>query len=1166
LIVLVEQGAQNLTIKITHLRPDDPTLEDEFGSHSKVAALIADEIVGSNEGRSIAVIGDWGSGKSTVLKLIEARLEKPNSPAGKKADARVFSYDAWSHQGDPLRRSFLDDLINFLNQQKLITDNQAREIAERVWNRQEITTVTVEPIARKHALILLLSLAIIPLGLKLIELPTKQSESLLTVLLSGRNLFALGLIIAPLPLIVIFGLINKFGPAALKKFLFGISAEDVNFSVLSFFFQKTQGTRERKLVKTPADSIIEFKNIFNDLLDKACISRSDLRIVIIIDNIDRIPADHAKEFWSTMQTFFADEGGLKKPRTRKYWLVAPFSLNALSFIFKDTAEGQGEGLAEEKAKAYVDKTFGMTLNVPPPILANWRKYLLKQLEAAFPESETEELITVRDVYGISIQQMTRVTPRDLKLFVNALVVLYRQRGNEISLPLMASFLIHRNDIRKTGITDSVLSAQELRIVDDLRWRAMLAGLYYGVTPDEGNQILLQEPIQKAIGAADAAQLKQLEDQPGFEDVLSIVVRSELETVKDGLLLCRIASTISPLKAADGPALRGLWKQLRQRLKNVSDWGNFAVPVDSGLKAIFTNSPQSEHRAIIDSMAKSLSKSQVSNASGSTPIPISSHWLQAAITVIAQSLPTPPEISIPGSPQFKLETLQQLATADVSDEIKSSLKFSPPLEIVSAIVGEISAGRTLREPEKFIGLITQSMKIKLEWLTIVQAAATRLRVDGVAGSECRQLIALMISALTVAGDNSVINLLKDLSTQGILPNFLHHNNNDQEVRAAIVLATFLANPKYERPQQRNQSAEGDARYNELTKGPKFDSDLIDRIATFVVYVRATRLIFEIGAQNPNIAGICAATIGRIANKGTELDIASKAVVDNRQFIESQVEFIDLKALLVGLKDRAKILGLLSGQAFQIDRCRLYRAALNIMDSDESGRYLSFLHEGIQSLPEADWDKALNSSSGPYLELVSLCSDLQGRIGSFVLSIATRDAILEQIRKVGRGKTAISQDVRDRLIVLLNLIPQGQQQSLFSDVIDDLMAASDPLVTERTVDFVGNRLSGDLLSEEDPDRVVRRIFNPALSESEKVEKSIFWIGAILESHPKILESADLERRTEFATRLQNAFEAASEKSGQADLIQRIASKLNIDIAHASIEKTEEDVPSSEKKEKT
>ena len=94
--------------KPTHLLRDDPATEDEFGTHGDIASLIRDEILHSEEGRSLAVVGDWGSGKSTVVRLLR-RLEQE-----KDHSAHVFIYDAWAHQGDPLRRAFLDDLTQFL--------------------------------------------------------------------------------------------------------------------------------------------------------------------------------------------------------------------------------------------------------------------------------------------------------------------------------------------------------------------------------------------------------------------------------------------------------------------------------------------------------------------------------------------------------------------------------------------------------------------------------------------------------------------------------------------------------------------------------------------------------------------------------------------------------------------------------------------------------------------------------------------------------------------------------------------------------------------------------------------------------------------------------------------------------------------------------------------
>jgi hypothetical protein len=228
-----------LQIQPTHLLRDDPSETDEFGTHSQLAEIIKNEIAAPAQGRSIAVVGEWGSGKSTVIKLLSKKLGSlKNESDG--VDAKLFIYDAWAHQGDPLRRAFLDDLISFFETQSLLPISDIEEAKAKVWNREEITETVTDPTIRKHTLLLILSLALVPLGMKLMEFPS--GVLCFNDIFSSRNLVALGLIAAPLPLLGLFGLINWAGPSCLRRFLFGTKDDQRDFSVLSFFFEKCRGS------------------------------------------------------------------------------------------------------------------------------------------------------------------------------------------------------------------------------------------------------------------------------------------------------------------------------------------------------------------------------------------------------------------------------------------------------------------------------------------------------------------------------------------------------------------------------------------------------------------------------------------------------------------------------------------------------------------------------------------------------------------------------------------------------------------------------------------------------------------------------------------------------------------------------------------------------------
>ena len=87
----------------TRLISDTPSAQDVFGSHERVASALSGMVLAEDGGHAIALEGTWGSGKSTVVKLLAKKLE-----------GKVFEFDAWAHEDDPLRRVFLERLIGFL--------------------------------------------------------------------------------------------------------------------------------------------------------------------------------------------------------------------------------------------------------------------------------------------------------------------------------------------------------------------------------------------------------------------------------------------------------------------------------------------------------------------------------------------------------------------------------------------------------------------------------------------------------------------------------------------------------------------------------------------------------------------------------------------------------------------------------------------------------------------------------------------------------------------------------------------------------------------------------------------------------------------------------------------------------------------------------------------
>lgn len=103
-----------------------PKSEDKFdgGSHNKLAEVISETIKEDTlEKKVIGLEGEWGSGKSQVIELIQSKLGDNHY---------TFVFDAWGSQEDLTRKSFLEQLINRLFDKKFLNDSKKWKDLENV--------------------------------------------------------------------------------------------------------------------------------------------------------------------------------------------------------------------------------------------------------------------------------------------------------------------------------------------------------------------------------------------------------------------------------------------------------------------------------------------------------------------------------------------------------------------------------------------------------------------------------------------------------------------------------------------------------------------------------------------------------------------------------------------------------------------------------------------------------------------------------------------------------------------------------------------------------------------------------------------------------------------------------------------------------------------------
>lgn len=90
---------------------DQPTAEDRFQEHSLIADRIASRLTAGDASASIALVGSFGSGKSTVLELVTARL-RSSTPK-----VRIVSLSTWPYESSmSVIRGILTALITTIDE------------------------------------------------------------------------------------------------------------------------------------------------------------------------------------------------------------------------------------------------------------------------------------------------------------------------------------------------------------------------------------------------------------------------------------------------------------------------------------------------------------------------------------------------------------------------------------------------------------------------------------------------------------------------------------------------------------------------------------------------------------------------------------------------------------------------------------------------------------------------------------------------------------------------------------------------------------------------------------------------------------------------------------------------------------------------------------------
>ena len=1130
----------------TKLLDDTPADTDDFGGHESVARSIAEVIQTEAGGKAIGLEGGWGAGKSTIVNLTSTILAETNN-----REYRTVVFDTWAHQGDPLRRTFLEHLITQAKDFEWVDGKKWDRCLAVLAKRRSEDTTRVIPRLTNAGIWFALTLLAIPLGSALISAGAALLASQSATGMWALVLLLIGLVGALLPLI--FYLLNAATRRKGTTIEGGGKGEEGGLHELPALVTGQATTESRTVVThTPDPTSVEFESVFRELLSEA-LETDNRRVLLVIDNLDRVQPPDALSIWSTLQTFLGHSDYRPADWIHRLWVLIPYDGNAILRLW-DQSSGDATDATDSKAAAsFLDKTFQLRFRAPPLLLLDWREFLEKALQEALPHHQGGDF---REVYRAFAAaggfEATAPTPRDLKIFVNQIGTLHRARQHEFPLSHLACYVLLQRD--GLNVLDALLAETNLevprRIIGN-QWREIIAALHFGVPVKEGRQILLRAPIEGALTNGNGADLSKLAlaHPEGFWTVLEDCVPAGAQNWK----------TLSPAeigKAATALVESGVLDQqdsrqeaaiVRSRIRlaaaAVQAWTPFDAAMSQGMVAVARLVRDSEEiiPALIEAATNAPVESRARTSSDENQLVSPRVWMSSALFLIKGlvdlgfSERIGEGIRVPLDAQQWLDAANEVAVKDPRGQFLKYFDLQAISDIEKLLAQRVSQGQ-IDEPTFLAARSAIATKSSNGLKDVAGAALSRLqsgrRFDFDQLARLVQISRFSWSAGIIGPDE-----YKGFARSGHCLGYLDEagSRTNPEAVAEFMFAYLVAVPD---ASEINRGSYSDAGHRMLTRflqNPDNVGGAADHFTTIAKETEGLPMVFEMATANrpvpPFLARVLRALLSsKDVSKPPELVRANWSVI--REVLESGED--DSRTLdtflgaLPGLADL--VVGVVDG-TFDVSDSGLYFA---LLESDADENFVNWCENGLSSVSRDTWSEELNSQG----DLLKLVTELQVHGAPVAPTIAFFDALNDYAEGVANSVGEVLPDKAwHQLFTLLN----AGQQELFLRRAYEQLERSNGDASAQFFNLFGDMLSDrGLLANEH--RFIDQVCRPILETRNA--RGITWVADIADSDPALLtRQGDHAAINDFKERIRQRLDDTSDRDPIFHDLERIGAALGI-----------------------
>lgn len=1130
---------QILTKNEFNFLPDDPVTKDEFGSHNLVAESIGNKIESDDSGITIGLEGTWGSGKSSVILMLQERWKK-------RDDIKVFTFDAWSHQGDPLKRAFLEELIA-----RLQSESEGRkpwlskrpddcdqeyekckncgkrlecrpdEIRDELRLRREHNTIVSEPTVTDWGKTFAIATLAMPIGVALMSAAPK---------LTGWY-FWLGTILAASPLIIIGACI-----------IYRLFKKEHATNLLGEFVGKTKEITKHTTQRSVDPTAIEFREYYWKIL-RLSLEGNNRKLVIVVDNLDRVESETALAIWGTMHTFLESHNHQEDEIAKRIWLIVPYDPTSIVKLWGGNRgeEGKPTGLA----RPFKEKTFQVRYRVAQPLASRWEDYFKARMEDAFPKQDEDTYHNIYHIFRIQAVPgygCNMPTPREMKLFINRMVALGEQHFSDVSLEEIA--LYTATEISEPQGLENLIGYQSSReelFTDFVRvdWKHGLAAIQFGVSRKDAAEVLYEPLITKYLSAGDSDALKKLLGDYGAPQCCERYVRNIATTLSTKVTL-RYSSAFAHYTPKDSDLhIRGSIKCLARRIdaSTEKDWKFEGVLTEENADDLirvmeFDNS-------ICESVRNKLSiKISEKEAEKIKEIDKTlASWVKAAVKIIhylasRKDFDPTLRLQMPNSETY----IKILDTIVAEPRGKTLLKYFCPNDnelqpYLNEYLTKIQQGEIRSTDVDIICGMLQMSCWKQEHIERIASAIESAMKPDLTHDKTEYVLRI----LYMQRKHTIFQQkLKKISENGRVFELLHQNHGQPSCAAFCLSTIFMYHPepKFE---SGHAATNGQQKYNELLK--IFDKNIAHNIAKYCIEFDWLKDISK-SVQNTEAANSeCMKDFLRNLVKQdsnndyltTDRFITCHLLINSHLDFEEENQVNPYEMLVKNLlrkKDKS-LLRFLEDRRTDIEFGHAYYIALKLKDLDTSSLSSKLCEELRKNFNKNNWLEQLKNE-GKY-GMLDVVIELVEQGFNPNLDNKFVDALIEHAPLILTGKVKVKR-LKDSWSKLLDGLSDAERELFRLKLPDVLSEAQKPIVS--LIDLYKDELENAIKKADKQEK--KRFVNQAcmkIAERHNTDE-LRWLITLFNREKSLIKPADKTIKEGLRNRLQDFIKEEYAKFQQID----------------------------------